>query len=82
MVDYEIMQRLILTFESPIKVLAADKALRAVLKNRCRPIPTPSQISQSVCSMSIELYEPQDQKLALSILKAASLKPTAIHRID
>lgn len=76
------MKRLIFTFESPIKVLAADKALRDVLSTRCRPVPTPPQLSQSLCGMSIELLEPKDRELALSILKAASLEPTGVHTMD
>ena len=73
------MTRLILTFETLFKVLAADKLLRT--KVSCRPTPTPAGLSSSICGMSLELLDAAQHEVALSSLRNAGLEPSGIHEI-
>ncbi len=74
------MSRLILTFESLFRVMAADRALKDRI--RCRPTPTPPGLSADICGMSIELIEPAQQQQALALLEDAGLSPSGIHLVD
>ncbi len=75
----QIMTRLILTFESVFRVLAADKLLRDQIK--CRTVPTPSGLSSSICGISLELMEQEQAELALCMLKNDDINPVGVHRI-
>jgi len=72
--------RLILTFETLFLVLAADRLLRD--KVRCRPTPTPGNLSSSICGMSIDILDSESTDAALALLSAAGNKPAGVHRID
>lgn len=74
------MVRLILTFENVFQVLAADRALRG--KVLSRPTPTPPGLASSICGMSIELLQPEEEETALEHLSKAALKPTGRYRVD
>jgi len=77
------MARVILTFETLHKVLAADKALRADRTNsfKCRPTPTPPGLSESICGMSIELLEPARKDELLHFLQENDLAPKGVHEV-
>ena len=73
------MSRLILTFPTLPRVLAADKTLRDRID--CRPTPTPSGLSADICSISLELLDQAQRQQALDILNAAALPPSGVHEI-
>lgn len=73
------MSRLILTFDSLFQVLAADKALRERVS--CRPTPTPSGLSASICSVSLEILDRHEKNTALDILEQQHLRPRGVHEI-
>ena len=74
------MSRLILTFDSLFRVLAADKTLKEHVS--CRPTPTPAGLSVSVCSVSLEILNHNQKDTALSILEQQDLTPKGIHEIS
>jgi len=75
-----IMTRTIITFETVFQVLAADKVLRE--KVSCRTVPTPSGLSSSICGISIEILEPENEQLAFATLKTAGIEPKGIHHCN
>ena len=77
------MARLILTFETLHKVLAAEKALRADQTRSflCRPTPTPPGLSESICGMSIEVLELERREEVLTFLQQQDLSPTGVHEL-
>jgi hypothetical protein len=78
------MPRLILTFETLHKVLAAEKALRAERARsfQCRPTPTPPGLSESICGMSIELLQIDRKKEIVSFLTEQGLPPSGAYEVD
>jgi hypothetical protein len=77
------MARVILTFETLHKVLAADKALRADRSSafKCRPTPTPPGLSEAICGMSIELLEPARKEELRQFLDKIGLPPKGVHEV-
>jgi hypothetical protein len=73
------MTRLILTFENVFQVLAADKLLKG--KFNCRAVPTPAGLSSSICSISLELLQPEHEEAATERLVSEKLKPLGVHKI-
>ncbi len=73
------MTRLILTFETVFQVLAADKLLREKIK--CRTVPTPSGLGTSICGISLELLQPEQEKEALRMLATDQFDFAGIHHI-
>jgi len=73
------MTRLILTFENVFQVLAADKLLKS--KFNCRAVPTPAGLSSSICSISIELLQPEEESAAIERLVSERMKPVGVHKI-
>lgn len=71
------MSRIILTFETLFKVLAADKALREHVS--CRPTPTPAGLSTAVCGVSLELLDQSQRDQALKRLADNNLAPNGLH---
>jgi hypothetical protein len=73
--------RLIFTFPTLHKVLAAEKALRTSNDERlrCRPTPTPPGLSHDICGMSLELLNPENSPLAEQVLTEANLEPRGKH---
>lgn len=78
------MARLIITFPTLHKVLAAEKALRTAAEMRfaCRPTPTPPGLSADICGMSIELLDSAQKESALSYLQSVKLSPSGIHDVE
>lgn len=74
------MTRLILTFDTVFKVMAADRTLRSILP--CRPTPTPAGLSTSICGVSIEILSAEDLDRALLALGEADNMPAAVHRTE
>lgn len=75
----QIMTRLLLTFENVFQVLKAEKLLKD--RARCRPVPTPSGLASSICSICIELLEPAQEEAAVAFLKESSLSPKGVHHL-
>ncbi|MGH9551344.1 MAG: DUF3343 domain-containing protein [Terriglobales bacterium] len=77
------MARLIITFETLHKVLAADKALRADPHHnfRCRTTPTPPGLSHSICGMSLELLEHEQASAIIQFLSDKNLAPEGVHEL-
>lgn len=73
------MTRLILTFETVFQVLAADKALRPKIK--CRTVPTPAGLSSSICGISLELMQLEQENEALCLLEQNQIKAVAVHHM-
>ena len=75
--------QIILTFPTIHQVLSAEKALR--LNNdvilRCRTTPTPPGLSSSICSMSLEILDPEDKEAVLSFLQERSLGPSGVYEL-
>ncbi|MBS1992902.1 MAG: DUF3343 domain-containing protein [Cyanobacteria bacterium SZAS LIN-3] len=77
------LMRLIFTFPTLHKLLAAEKALRSSEDERlrCRPTPTPPALSADICGMSLELMQADYRDLALSSLEKAKLSPLGSHLV-
>jgi hypothetical protein len=73
------MNRLILTFPTLFKVLAADKLLQG--KVHCRTTPTPAGLSADICGVAIELLNRGQQENALELLRAHDLAPSGMHEV-
>jgi hypothetical protein len=74
------MTRLILTFPTLFKVLAADKLLQG--KVHCRTTPTPAGLSADICGVAIELLNRGQQDSALDLLRNNDLPPAGIHEVN
>ncbi|MBI4533727.1 MAG: DUF3343 domain-containing protein [Candidatus Melainabacteria bacterium] len=74
------MSRLILTFETLLQVLKAEKALHPNIK--CRPTPTPPGLTTSICGIALELLDHRQQDAALKCLGLQLLEPSGIHEIE
>ena len=76
--------RLLLTFATLHKVLAAEKSLRtsADEKLRCRPTPTPPGLSEDICGMSLELLDAGAADYAVGVLTRVNLAPRGVHKLD
>lgn len=76
-------QRLILTFTTLHRVLAAELALRESGDKdlRCRPTPTPPGLSESICGMAIEIFDLEQQDKAVQFLSGRKLEPSGCHLI-
>lgn len=81
------MTRVLLTFESLHKLLAAEKSLKQSDKNTraetpaVRPTPTPANLSESVCGMSLEILKPEEIETVLARLEKADLSPAHVHEL-
>ena len=80
------MKRVLLTFESLHKLLAAEKSISTFdnqKKNyRVRPTPTPPQYSNKVCGMSLEILSPDFLDQILEHLRVAELEPENVHEFE
>lgn len=78
------MSRIILTFENLHGVLAAEKALRQKegAKMSFRTTPTPPYLTESICSMSLEVLEQADLQPVLKHLEELKLSPAGVHTLD
>jgi hypothetical protein len=75
------MQRLILTFSTLHKVLAAQKVLASHQTNfRCRVTPTPAGLGDSICGMAIEILDTEMKDRIIACLARVDLKPSGIHQ--
>ena len=77
------MTRVLLTFESLHKLLAAEKSIIEV-GNRAylvRPTPTPPEIADTVCGMSLEILSLELKESIVKHLNDSQLKPKDIHEI-
>lgn len=76
--------KVILTFESVHQVMAAEKILRSSQEPKiaCRPVPTPSSISTSICGMAIEILDCEKKQVAIDILMASSQPPAGVFEIE
>lgn len=76
--------RLIVTFPTLHQVLAAEKALRAAESAvfNVRPTPTPPGLSTSICGMSIEILEEDQQQAIIEFLRRSSIEPAGVFRIE
>lgn len=75
------MQRLILTFSTLHKVLAAEKVLRAVPEQfHCRVTPTPAGLGYSLCGMSIELLNSENIAEVIAFLEKHHVAPADFHQ--
>jgi hypothetical protein len=77
-------RRLILTFESVHSLLAAEKCLRQNLNEHIsiRATATPQHLTDSVCSMSLELFCIEEKDAILQVLKTENKYPSGVHLID
>lgn len=77
------MTRVLLTFETLHKLLAAEKSVKELDRNSIlvRPTPTPPSISEAVCSMSLEILDPELSERILLHLEQVGLVPRAVHKI-
>jgi hypothetical protein len=74
------MQRLILTFPTLHKVLAAEKALKTAKEGYlCRVTPTPAGLGYSICGMAIEVLDTEKQDQIVGFLARLDLSPSGIH---
>lgn len=64
--------------------MAAEKILRSLQEPKiaCRPVPTPSNISSSICGMSIEILDCDKKQVAIDILMASKQPPAGVFEID
>lgn len=76
--------RVILTFESVHQVMAAEKILRTSQEPKiaCRPVPTPSGLSSSICGMSIEILDTDKKKVAVDFLMASHQPPSGVFEVE
>lgn len=77
------MTRVLLTFESLHKLLAAEKSISEA-GNRAflvRPTPTPPEIADTVCGMSLEILSRDLKEPIVEHLNNSNLKPKDIHEI-
>lgn len=74
-------KRIILTFENVHFVLAAEKRLRNNLgnTNAFRTTPTPENITEVVCGMSLEILNHDKKDEILALLSNEKIKPTGVH---
>lgn len=76
-------KRIILTFSTLHKVLAAEKHLRqSTTKFDCRTTPTPPGLSTSICGMALEILDHEHKKAVLEMLEQHSLAPEGVHVIE
>ncbi len=75
------MPRLILTFKTLQRVMAAEKILRFEKGFKCRVTPVPHGLSDTVCGMAVELLNDTEKTAALTALEAINLSPSAVHEI-
>lgn len=80
------MKRILLTFESLHKLLRAEKFISEIdnpdEKFRVRPTPTPPQISDTVCGMSLEILSTEQKDQILEHLTVSKLEPKNVHELD
>lgn len=76
--------RIIVTFETTHAVLAAEKALKAASEKsfRFRPTPTPPDLTDSVCGMSLEVLAHEQKQEILDYLTKNQLPPHGVFEID
>ena len=76
--------RLIFTFPTLHKVLAAEKLLRQSGDDRlkCRPTPTPPGLSPDICGMSLEVMDSNSKESAEQFLRQAANAPFGVHFLD
>ncbi|MBP7860950.1 DUF3343 domain-containing protein [bacterium] len=77
-------KRLILTFQNVHSLLAAEKCLRQNLKDlkTMRATATPQHLTDSVCSMSLEIFCIEEKDAILQVLKTENKYPSGVHLID
>ncbi len=74
------MTRVLLTFETLHKLLAAEKSLKQS-GSKVRPTPTPPKLSESVCGMSLELLAPEKKDQVLIHLQKIGIEPKRVHEL-
>ena len=75
------MPRILLTFATTHKLLAAEKRLKKLEDIRVRPTPTPAHLTESVCGMSLELLTTDKLEALLVVLAEHSLEPSGVHEL-
>lgn len=77
------MTRVLLTFESLHKLLAAEKIICELGQESLfvRPTPTPPQFADTVCGMSLEILSMETKDEILNHLKVSNLEPENIHEV-
>ncbi|CAN5376443.1 hypothetical protein BH11CYA1_BH11CYA1_38450 [soil metagenome] len=77
-------KRLLLTFSTLHRVLAAERFLReSGDKNfSCRPTPTPPGLSESICGMSIEVFAGDQMDSVVLFLRGKNLEPSGCHFVE
>ena len=77
------MTRVLLTFESLHKLLAAEKSISELNRKTLfvRPTPTPPQFADTVCGMSLEILSLDSKDEILKHLKFSNLEPENIHEV-
>lgn len=77
-------RRLILTFQNVHALLAAEKCLRQNLNDLTplRATATPQHLTQSVCSMALELICLDQKDAILQVLKSESKEPSGVYILE
>lgn len=76
--------RIIMTFETTHKLLAAEKVLKSAPERafRFRPTPTPPGLTDSVCGMSLEILSLDQKPDIIDFLSQHQIQPKAVHEIE
>ena len=76
--------RIILTFETTHKVLAAEKALKSAKERnfRFRPTPTPPGLTESVCGMALEVLSTEQKQDIIDFLDSQRIAPKGVFEIE
>lgn len=76
--------RLILTFPTLHKVLAAERALRTAKEAvfKIRPTPTPPGLCTSICGMSIEILDEDQRNQILEFLQSKSIETSGLFEVE
>ncbi len=77
-------QRLLLTFQNVHALLAAEKCLRIHLSDSIdiRATSTPPYLTESVCSMALEVFNLEKKDEILETLRTENKEPSGVHLIN
>jgi hypothetical protein len=76
--------RIIITFETTHKLLAAEKALKSAKESnfRFRPTPTPPGLTESVCGMALEVLIAGQKQDIINFLDSQKIAPKGVFEIE
>jgi len=76
--------RIIITFETTHKVLAAEKALKSAKEKnfRFRPTPTPPGLTDSVCGMALEVLNKDQKEVIVDFLMSRQIAPQGVFEVE